>query len=460
MKPLFLLTLFTAASLAQSVPVTWDESALAAMHTPLNDPARTPKQMPAAMYNRMPALIFYKTWPVYATGREPAGYQEMLHRAEPEIVFDAAKLHTPAEWARAGEAIFDAPTMFQNPEQAMLTPRYFPAAGVPVASNGTYPYLRYVIRKKGEVELGGNSCASCHTRVMADGRVVKGAQGNFPIDRVIATHLREMIHQGTAAMVVEQMAKPMLRFFFAAPWIQPDPYERVAKLTPGELAERWSRIPGGVVTRDGATFDAPPQIPDLIGIRERRYLNHTGSLQHRSPGDLMRYSAIAQGADIASSYGDFRLAEAPPPFANRYTDEALYALAMYLYSLEPPTNPNRESAESRTGQAVFQREGCGGCHTAPLYTNNGLLPADVIGTDPELAMRSRRGTGLYKVPSLKGVWYRGPFGHGGESLTLEDWLTPQRLAGSAARKRVTGHEFGMKLAERDRRALIAFLRTL
>ena len=31
-----------------------------------------------------------------------------------------------------------------------------------------------------------------------------------------------------------------------------------------------------------------------------------------------------------------------------------------------------------------------------------------IGTDATLTLRTRRGTGYYKVPSLRGVWYRGP----------------------------------------------------
>jgi hypothetical protein len=153
---------------------------------------------------------------------------------------------------------------------------------------------------------------------------------------------------------------------------------------------------------------------------------------HRSAGDLMRYAALAQGAEAGSSWGDFR--PGVPAFVSRYPDEALYALAQYLYALQPPANPNHLDAQSHAGRAVFEREGCSNCHTAPLYTNNKLMAASEIGTDPELAMLSRRGTGYYKVPSLKGVWYRGPFGHGGTSPTLEDWLDPSRLAGGDARK--------------------------
>jgi cytochrome c peroxidase len=49
-----------------------------------------------------------------------------------------------------------------------------------------------------------------------------------------------------------------------------------------------------------------------------------------------------------------------------------------------------------------------------------------IGTDPRSALTTRRGTGYYKVPSLKGVWYRGPFEHNGSIATLEDWFDPKK----------------------------------
>ena len=49
------------------------------------------------------------------------------------------------------------------------------------------------------------------------------------------------------------------------------------------------------------------------------------------------------------------------------------------------------------------------------------------GTDSNLALRIRKGTGFYKVPSLKGRWYRGLFGHDRSCATLEDWFDPARL---------------------------------
>jgi len=83
-----------------------------------------------------------------------------------------------------------------------------------------------------------------------------------------------------------------------------------------------------------------------------------------------------------------------------------------------------QNSSSLRGGTLFAQMGCAGCHTPPFYTNNKLAPAsgftvpedhrknyDIlnveIGTDPGLTLRTRRGTGYYKVPSLQGVWYRG-----------------------------------------------------
>jgi hypothetical protein len=208
---------------------------------------------------------------------------------------------------------------------------------------------------------------------------------------------------------------------------------------------------------------------------------------------MMRYSALNQGANELTSYNgfipaarDFRtLPDASTRL--RYSDEQLYALALYLYSLKPPANPNKFDRLAARGKKVFESEGCAVCHTPPLYTNNKLTPVDgfkvpeahrqrydimnlSVGTDPHLALTTRRGTGYYKVPSLKGVWYRGPFEHNGSVATLEDWFDPRRLldtytptgfrgAGVTTRA-VKGHAFGLKLSVQDRKALIAFLKTL
>jgi cytochrome c553 len=261
-----------------------------------------------------------------------------------------------------------------------------------------------------------------------------------------------------------------------------------------EIAALFESYPPSVAPRHRGNSFIAIQVPDLIGVQERRYLDRTGLERHRSIGDMMRYAAMNQGADSLASYAGFvpadppRFTQAPKPEQSlRYSDEQLYALARYVYSLQPPPNPNRFDASAARGEQVFKREGCAACHKPPLYTNNKLTPArgfivpddhrqkfDImstsVGTDPELTMRTRRGTGYYKVPSLKGVWYRSMFGHSGWCATLEDWFDPARVRDDyvptgwkpygRSSYAVKGHPFGLKLNEDDRRALIAFLKTL
>jgi hypothetical protein len=260
-----------------------------------------------------------------------------------------------------------------------------------------------------------------------------------------------------------------------------------------ELALAHEAIPPGVIARQRAGLFYPAQVPDLISIKERRYLDRTGLIRHNSIADLMRYAALTQTGDDLARFGKF------VPFepilgksydaneVERYSDEQLYALALYIYSLKPPPNPNKFDALAALGKKVFEREGCVLCHTPPLYTNNKLTIAEgfnppedhfkkydilplSVGTDPNLALKTRRGTGYYKVPSLKGVWYRGPFEHSGSVATLEDWFDPRRtkpdyvptgFRGYTVKTRaVSGHSFGLSLSEADRKALIAFLKTL
>jgi len=54
-----------------------------------------------------------------------------------------------------------------------------------------------------------------------------------------------------------------------------------------------------------------------------------------------------------------------------------------------------------------------------------ILPVSV-GTDASLAMKTRKGTGFYKVPSLRGVWYRGRYLHDGAVTTLGGDFNPER----------------------------------
>jgi hypothetical protein len=478
-----------AGSFKPQIPKTWDDEAVASMEVPLANPDRTPKHISSEYYYKMVERVFYKSYPVYAPGKEPPGYMDWLKQQEPEIAFDATKLKTKEDWIKAGELVFEAPIAYAPTFQGgdPRDPEWYKKTGTPVTRDGIMPFSRYVIREKGTIELGQASCATCHTRVLPDGTVIKGAQGNYPIDRAESVALR-------AAIATTKDRKALLdqiRFgmkFSGVPWSPSDPQARVQQLSLEEIAELWENMPPGVIERYSHFFN-PPQVPDLIGVKDRKYFDRTGNVRHRSIGDLMRYVALVQGVLSLAHYGDYSaLGGLPPPDSQgRYSDEALYALALYIYSLQPPPNPNKFDAEAARGEKIFQREGCATCHTPPLYTNNRLTPVDgfttprshlnqfdilsmSVGTDSGLALSTLKGTGYYKVPSLKGVWYRGPFEHQGSVMTLEDWFDPRRLAddyvptgfrGYKVKARaVKGHAFGLTLSAADRKALIAFLKTL
>lgn len=452
----------SASAQRPSAPRMWDDAALATMELPLANPASSPKHVTSEYYYRMAARPIYKSYPIYAPGREPAGYFEMLAQQEPEVIADPS-----------GEQVFDAPIGYGATFKMsqVRDAEWYKRVEVPVTKDGIMPFSRYVVRTKGTVEVGGGSCLMCHARVMSDGSVVKGAQGNFPVDRAIAYNLREQSAASPRPEALLDSIRLGQKTFFSVPWLTPDPIDRVSTLGMDDIVATYAAIPPGVTTRVNLSLFQPAQIPDLIGIKDRHFLDHTGVVQQRTIEDLMRYIALVQGANSFDHFGTFALLDPlpDPTKLERYSDENLFALAQYLYSLQPPANPHKANAVSERGRRIFSREGCVNCHTPPLYTSNKLTPVDgfkvpddalqrypiterSVGTDPGLALQTRKGTGYYKVPSLKGVWYRSPLQHRGEAKSLEEWLDPQR--------RAKGHPFGLKLKLADRAALIAFLRTL
>jgi hypothetical protein len=238
--------------------------------------------------------------------------------------------------------------------------KWYQEGAVPVASDGTVPFLSYVIREKGKVELGSFACAMCHTRVMPDGSFIRGAQGNFNLERAQS--------RATNYGAPPEVLRMVRRLLWAVPWLKPDPLDQQLAMTPDQLFKIQQMLPAGVQSRHRASPVYPVQVPDLIGVRDRIYLDRTGLQLHRSIVDLMRYAALNQGGDFLADFDgfiplggpDFKKLSDPanPLVGGRYSDEQLYALALYVYSLRPPENPHKMDAMAVKGEKLFQDEGC------------------------------------------------------------------------------------------------------
>ncbi|MGH9838957.1 MAG: hypothetical protein ACREEM_09245 [Blastocatellia bacterium] len=480
-----------------NIPKTWDEVALAEWATPVAGLNVRPGHISAKEYYAL-TVENLRTYPVYLNGKEPEGYWEMLNRVGPQPLIEPEKLKTKADWIEAGRKVFDDADHLQlrtyDPE-LIAAARKGEVIANPLGHSVVYD-LRWVPTKQG-VALTMANCSRCHTQYLPDGTLVSGAPGfagqaNSRLVNPLQLSRRVLGGSPPFYMGPEISGPlfygPWLYQAYGVPWVKTDINERVKSLTREEyLALNRGVGRGGGFPRWNGSLYYPAKMPDLIGVKDRKYLDHTATHLHRGVGDLMRYAALVSFADSAD-FGPHRiLAPETKRSTARLPDEALYALALYIYSLQPPRNPNPFDEKAKTGQKVFADEGCAACHTPPLYTNNKLTlaegftpPKDApktlsimplsVGTDPGSALGTRKGTGYYKVPSLKGVWYRGHYLHDGSVASLEEMFDPDRLKETHVPEgfippgkktnAIKGHEFGLKLSAEDKQSLVAFLKTL
>jgi hypothetical protein len=479
------------------IPKVWDDAALAEWPTPVAGLNIRPTHIPSKEYYSL-MVDNLRTYPVYFPGREPEGYWEMLQHLGPKSLIDPKKLKTEADWIEAGRRVFvEADHIhLRTFDSKLIAIARDPAAyrGKRPLPDGTASDIRWVPTRDG-VALGIRDCSSCHTRYQEDGTAISGAPRDSGIGSASAVGLIRPMQ--TAKRVVNASApfhmgpQPFGEWLYQAwgvPWRENDVNVRLKTMTEEEYAPLLAAFfRGGGNPRWNGSIFFPTKIPDLIGIKDRKYIDHTATHQHRGIGDLMRYAALVDYAETADFGRYHMLAPGTKRVSARMPDEALYALALYIYSLKPPPNPNPLDTRAQAGQKIFAREGCPTCHTPPLYTSNKLTLAkgftppngaptslDVlpftVGTDPGLALETRKGTGYYKVPSLKGVWYRGHYLHDGAAASLEEMFDPERLKEThvpggysppdVKTRAIPGHEFGLKLESREREQLIAFLRAL
>lgn len=480
------------------VPRIWDAKELESWATPLAGLGVAPGFVSEEEYYAAP-VDNLRTYPVYHPSREPAGYREGLVHAGPKPLIEPAKLATEADWIEAGRRVFeeldtadsrtDDPAVIAHFTDAAAVDKYRDEYHDTMTKDGVLLDYRWVVDRDGKLKISFWSCAGCHTRLMPDGSLLPGAPCNFDLSDAPA--VSKMLRLLTPAAKLTRGET----FYadFGVPWRRDDVHARFKSMKDEELdafeALDSGAPPGTTIARINGSPLFITRMADLRGVRHRKYLDATGTHVNRGPADIARYGVLVEFAD-ARTFGPHRMLPPDvPPLRVRLPDEALYAMALYIDSLEPAPSPHPFDELAQRGQRVFEEEGCAKCHTPPWYTNNKLIPVpgfeppandpasarlDVssrrVHTDPGLALETRKGTGYYKVPSLRGVWYRGLYGHSGFVASLEDWFDPKRLRsdyvptgwrGPGVKARaIVGHDFGLDLDEADKRALIAFLRTL
>jgi hypothetical protein len=484
------LAVCAGAGTSARVPRIWDDAALADWATPVAALRLRPAHYSAQEYYAVPADNL-RTYPVYLPGKEPQGYWEELQKKKPEPLVDVAKIRTRADWIEAGTRAFreidDPLTRTDDPALIALArdPKAF--ANVAALPDGTVYEPRWVVTSRG-VMLSNLECSDCHVARTADGAALEYAAPPGSSGKPFSPLAPPMVRQVRRLHHDREFPGETLRALFwrlgGTPWAPDDRYDRMDL---SELAQS-AFNPHGVIPRPNGSMFYGTRVPDLHLLHFNRYMDATGTHRLRGPEDVARYAALITSADPVE-FGQYHfLTDEQRRIPYRYADELLYAIGMYIWSLEPPRNPNPPPADLvAQGKRVFRREKCGACHPPPNYTTGELTPAtgyevpfdhpnfsDVrdrsVGTEPGLALKTRKGTGFYKIPSLRGLWYRPRLLHDASIMTLEELFDPARLSPDYVRKgwsppgmtkgAVPGLEFLTKLSPEDKQALIAFLRTL
>jgi hypothetical protein len=289
----------------------------------------------------------------------------------------------------------------------------YPAQLLPAAATlGAADLPRYGLWSDGARGVGGlvraemadgsarlaYTCATCHAATPADGALVVGL-GNAALD------LGAWLADAAAASDPTGAAD--------------DPR---ASWGPGRV---------DVATTTGLL---PVNLPDLRPTRFLTHLHYEADVAQLGVASL----AIRIETLLITSHGEVLR---PPR-------EVALGLALYVRSLAGalPAPP------ARAPDAFAAR--CAVCHAGPGLDGQ-PVDASVVGTDPAAALDPDRGTGRYRIPSLRGVSARGQLMHDGSVRGVGDLVDPARLAAGRA-----GHPFGLDLDSAARADLAAYLHAL
>jgi mono/diheme cytochrome c family protein len=330
--------------------------------------------------------------------------------AAPPIGASARPSRTDGTWLEIGEdAFFRYPVQLTSPGPALGSRAAAERVGFWIdPARGVGGLVR--ARMADGSSAYAVTCATCHARADAEGLAVGAANDRFDLGRIIVDASRGLSR---------------------------DVADRYLAWGPGRV---------DVTTSKGTE---PVRISDLRPTRWLTHLQHAGAVRQKSLAAL----AIRIETLIITSHN---MVLRPPRVITRGLAAYVWSLADRLPSSEPKT------AAERRGAALFASE-CVRCHEGEGMSG-GPVPFASVGTSDALGQSNTRGTGGYRVPSLRGVGARSMLLHDASLATLESMFDPARLKptyqGGRRPGPVPGHAFGLEgWSSVDRAALVAFLRT-
>ena len=338
----------TAQSARTPAPRLWTDQALKAFALPIAGVNAAPTFYSEAEYYAAP-VDELRTYPVYVNGREPKGYRDWMRGQGPKPLIEIGKSRTEAEWVAEGREIFDGLDIAHNRTDDPRAIAWVDEGGPErehalITKDGVVVSLRWVVDHDRKLKLTINECGACHTRALSDGTAISGAQGNLNFNLSFFGLIFEHENAVNRALGRSRTGAEAAYANYGVPWLAADVNAGFKTMA---AAER-DRIDGppqtpGTFPRFGGSPYFTNHMPDLIGVKDRRYLDATATHRNRGPEDVARYGILVTDADDGA-IGPHRFQpDHVRALHNRHSDDAMYAIGKYVYALEPPNNSVRRT---------------------------------------------------------------------------------------------------------------------
>ena len=226
-------------------------------------------------------------------------------------------------------------------------------------------------------------------------------------------------------------------------------------------------------------FGRKSQTVSIEGFIRGPIFNHMGISTNPLPDALKARLPVPSAADLSHAHQAVQSVEsvgravqaqvAAPDEPNtdhdgvpdpEMSENDLFDIVSYAMLTGAP-RPDAPTPETTAGRALFDRIGCGACHTPALRSPRGLIPAysDLLVHDmgPELddGTPMKLATGAeFRTQPLWGVAATGPYLHDGRADTLDQSIVMH--GGEGARSR----DAYRALSAEDRGRVVAFLESL